>query len=261
VSETVGVGAIDADISGLSAALDFGDLDVVRDIAPDDPMHAFAPDLYFSAGASALRAIRLGMLAGDVAGVASILDFACGWGRVLRFLKAAFPTAALTASDVWGDAVEWCAKTIGCEGLVTPPEPADIRCERTFELIWCGSLLSHVGQDRWTDFLRLFESALRPQGLLVFTVYGREVAHRVRSRGNLLNLTAEQAERVLTDLERSGFGFEVTHTNGTGDALVSRSWVCEQLEHTPSLRLVTYAEGSWMTQDVICCVRADSATS
>ena len=43
-------------------------------------------------------------------GFESILDFGCGFGRVLRMLKAAYPEARLTAADVKREGVDFCAR-------------------------------------------------------------------------------------------------------------------------------------------------------
>jgi SAM-dependent methyltransferase len=240
-------GALPKHVSRLSDALDANSLNVIPDIAPDDPMYAYAPDLYFGAGQSALRAIRLAMLAADVDRVANVLDFACGFGRVLRFLSAAFPNAALTGCDIRKDKVEWISKTFGPRGVVgvvSAFEPEEIRFDRPFDMIWVGSLLTHVESDRWTRFLRLFESILAPGGIVVFTVYGSFIAELVPSEKNLLNLTPDQAREVIRDYDATGFGFHVTPPDG--DAIAKRLWVCKQLEETPSLELVSYAERAWM---------------
>src|SRR4029450_5717412 len=101
-------------VSRLSAALDEArDRNVVRDIAPVDPMYSYAPDLYFGAGQSALRCIRLAMLAADLQRVNRVLDFGCAVGRVLRSLRAGFPEASITACEIRKHDVEWCQKTFG----------------------------------------------------------------------------------------------------------------------------------------------------
>jgi SAM-dependent methyltransferase len=194
------------------------------------------------------------MLAADLKRVNRILDFGCAFGRVLRSLRAAFPEAAVTACDLRRNELEWCQKTLGPNEITVVDsawEPEDVRLDGNFDLIWCGSILTHIGKDRWTRFLKLFESNLAPGGVAVFTVYGRFVAENLRSGLYPLNLTREQAARVLRDFDETGFGSEVTPSDA--DTLVTRSWVCKQLESVPSLELVGYAERSWMWQDVVSC--------
>ncbi len=245
--------------------LDGSSLDVIRDIAPDDPMYQYAPDFYFEAGRSALRCVQLAMLTAQRDTFESILDFACGGGRVLRFLKAAFPDARLTACDVTPEAVEFCARTFGAEGILSDHDPKKVRLDAQYDLIWCGSLLTHVDAKRWDTFLKLFEGALIPGGVAVFTTYGRFVAEkRLRERNHPLDLDEKQVGRVLDDYDRKGFGFAAGFCPelNFGDCVASRTWVSEQLKKVPTLELLMYTEGGWGTyrnewsQDVIACAKA-----
>ena len=87
-------------VSQVSEFLEGGALTVSEEIASDDPMFNYAPRLYFVAGQEALRCVRLAMLAARKDDITSLLDFACGRGRVLRMFQAAFPDAELTGSDI-----------------------------------------------------------------------------------------------------------------------------------------------------------------
>jgi SAM-dependent methyltransferase len=249
----------------VSEFLDGASLDIIRDIAPHDPMYGYAPDYYFKAGQSALRNIRLAMLAGQVEKVDRVLDFACGCGRVLRILKAAFPDADLTACDVQPEAVEFCVNTFGAKGVLSAYDPEEVELEGGYDLIWCGSLLTHVDADRWVRFVKLFESALAPGGVAVFTTYGRFIAERrLRNRDHPLDLNEEQIEGVLRDYDEQGFGFRAGFCPelNFGDCVATREWVCTQLEQAPTLQLLLYVEGGWgvyrneWSQDVIACAKA-----
>lgn len=241
-------------VSRLSAALDRdGDLDVVRDVAPNDPMYTYAPELYFAAGQAALRCIRLAMLAADLKRVNRVLDFGCALGRALRSLRAGFPDASITACEIRKYDVEWCQKTFGKKVVAVESawEPEDVRLDGPFDVIWCGSIFSHIGKDRWTRFIEMLASNLAPGGVLVFTVYGSYIAELVRSGKSLLNLTPEQAVEIIRDYDQTGFGFHATPSDG--DTIVSRSWVCQQLDSIPSVELVGFTERAWMWQDVVAC--------
>ena len=52
---------------------------------------------YLSVGLSAARVLGAALQAKPTPSVGSVLDFPCGYGRVLRFLKAMFPEASVTA--------------------------------------------------------------------------------------------------------------------------------------------------------------------
>jgi SAM-dependent methyltransferase len=243
-------------VAELNELLEGRALRVVPDVAPFDGMHNYAPELYFEAGHSALRHIRLAMLTAELEQVDSILDFASGAGRVLRTLMAAFPDATLIASDVWKRGLEFCSEVLGVETVESSPEPAEVDLEGPFDVIWCGSLLTHVDARRWTGFVKVFESLLSPGGVAVFTTYGRFTAGALRKREITLSLSDEQIEQLLRDYDNTGFGYcERLPEEGLGDFLASRAWVGAQMDQAPTLRLVLYNERGWLGQDVIACTK------
>jgi SAM-dependent methyltransferase len=242
-------------VSEVSEFLDGSSLEVAEEIASDDPMFHYAPRLYFQAGQEALRNVRLAMLAARKEEVTSLLDFACGRGRVLRMFQAAFPDADITGSDIEPPAVDFVRETFGVTGIVSDYHPDKVELPGTYDVIWCGSLLTHVDAERFTGFMKLFESVLAPGGVAVFTVYGRFIADGLRDRSVTLDLTEEQADIVLCDYDKTGFGFYpgLAPEINFGDCVATRSWVCEQLDQTPNLKLLLYIEEGWLGQDVVAC--------
>src|SRR6476620_8602013 len=93
----------------------FRESNVIRTISPDEEMPIQDIEIYFSAGRSAVACINLAMHAAQksASDVTRILDLPCGHGRILRYLKAAFPEAEITACDIRRDAVDFCASTFG----------------------------------------------------------------------------------------------------------------------------------------------------
>jgi len=248
-------------LADVSAWLDGASLEVSQERLADDPMYAYNPSIYYLAGQSALRSIRLAMLAARRHTAESILDFACGAGRVMRMLKVAFPDAALTACDVQPERIEFCAKQFGATPVLGTPrtdEIRDLELGGPFDVIWCGSLLTHVDSDAWLEFLKLWESVLTPGGVVVFTVYGRHVVNGLRTGAKSLGLSSEQVEEVLRDYDATGFGYRPVFDPqmNFGDCVVSRPWVCERLEQTPTLELLLYTEKGWIADlDVVACAK------
>jgi len=155
----------------------FRESDVSRTISPDEEMPIQDIEIYFSAGRSAVACINLAMNAAQksASDVRRILDLPCGHGRILRYLKAAFPEADITACDIRRDAVDFCASTFGAVPVYSHDDPAKISLEHNvFDLIWVGSLFTHLDVDLWSSFLSLFRSFLQPSGVLVFSTHGYE---------------------------------------------------------------------------------------
>jgi SAM-dependent methyltransferase len=229
-----------------------------RDIAPLDtmfvPQH---PQHYFNVGQSAFRCIKLALFAARVRNVVSILDLPCGHGRVQRVLRAAFPDAHITACDIDRDGVDYCAREFNASPAYSTENPKLIPVRERFDLIWCGSLLTHLDRNAWPGFLRFFEDHLSQSGVCVFTVHGRHCVEALRSKKLTYGLA--DVPRILEAYDRDGFGYQnyPGHTlQNYGITLSSPAWVMNQiLEHT-RLRVVMYTEKDWDNhQDVVACVR------
>jgi SAM-dependent methyltransferase len=253
------IGALDADHRFWAADLlnfwQTAPRDVSQAISPHDGMYARTPDSYFGPGAVALRRVRLAMMETRKETCESLLDFACGYGRALRFFRAAFPEARLVACDISTDAVDFCAQEFGAVPAYSHEDPAQIELPGPFDVIWVGSLFTHVSEHRWIAFLELLESVLAEDGLLVFTVQGRNVRRQLLA-GELAawSLTGESVQQIVRGYDEQGFGYaDWTGAAGYGTSLSRPSWVAKQIEERPGLRLVGYRETGWGRQDVVTC--------
>jgi SAM-dependent methyltransferase len=100
----------------------------------------------------------------------SVLDFGCGWGRVIRY----FDVKNLWGIDVSERAIEACEQTIPFARFrtVEPLGPTDFE-DGTFDLIYAYSVFTHLSEEAHLQWLREFRRILRPGGLLVLTTLGR----------------------------------------------------------------------------------------
>jgi SAM-dependent methyltransferase len=241
---------------------------VDAEIAPEDTMcKEGARDHYFSVGQSALRGIKLAMLAAGKENAQTILDMGCGYGRVLRVLRAAFPQARITACDVVPGAVKYCAQKFGAIPILSRNEAGRIPIRAPFDVIWCGTLLTNINREAQLGFLKLFQGLLASGGVLVFTTQGRFVADRLRRGIDSYGLEAPVVQSLLVSYDQTGFGYGsypramldyAKIESDYGISVTSPSWVCATLERFPNLRLVIYAERGWDNhQDIVGCVRRD----
>jgi SAM-dependent methyltransferase len=242
------------------------------EISPRDHMFNTDPNPvnYHALGFGALDCIRLAMLAAQKETLSSILDLPSGHGRVTRILRAEFPAARIAACDIDHGGVDFCAETFGATPVYGHERPQDIQIDDTFDLIWCGSLLTHMDRPRWEGFLDLFESALTDRGILVFSTHGRCIVPRLRDPAFAkLYLDSDQRrEAILHSYEETGFGYadyqlpddvreNLSLPRNFGISLASPSWVCSLIQAREGLQLLTYLEGRWGAQDVIACIRVD----
>lgn len=198
-----------------------------------------------------------------------MLDFPCGHGRVLPALKAEFPDAELVAADVDPAAVDFCRDVFGVGGVHTSPDPRNNRIRDDFDLIWCGSLLTHMPAGKWPVFLEFFASHLVAGGVAVFTTHGRRIARYLEEmvadgtgperRCPPYSLLRDEILRLLEDFTEIGFGYErYPNHDEYGFALSRPDWVARRVLEGPSLRLLSLTEQGWAgQQDIVACVRTD----
>ena len=234
---------------------------MIREISPNDRMFdSKYPEAYFEVGESALSAIRLSMDAAGKERLDTVLDFPCGHGRVLRAIKQAFPEAELTASDIDRDGVDFCVGTFGARGAYSDPDLAKVNLPGAFDLIWVGSLFTHLPDSRWWSFLDFLVERLAPEGLLIFTTHGRWSAQRIREDKSPLG-SREAQLKMLRGYEASGFGFVGSGENQAyGTSLTKAAAVLERVETFADLRVLSYIERGWAGhQDVVACQSGFSA--
>ena len=99
-----------------------------------------------------------------------VLDFACGHGRLLRFLALTLPPARIFASDLQDDAVAFVRDAFGVQALPSHVQPARFQPGRHFDFIWVASLFSHLPEVLFRAWLARLLGLLTPRGVLAFSV-------------------------------------------------------------------------------------------
>jgi SAM-dependent methyltransferase len=194
----------------------------------DDQMYvASAARQYLTVGLSALRCVDKALKISRTKAVRTILDLPCGHGRVLRFLKAAFPEARVVACDIDAMAVSFCKRAFSVEAILSN-ETFTLSLPMKFDLIWCGSLLTHIDKARARDLLRFFYANLAPGGLCLVTTHGQTSAQWLRtgdSRASAYRgLSVSGQQKVLRDFAESGYGYADYESQvGYGISIASRS--------------------------------------
>ena len=234
---------------------DFSQLQADRSIAPRDGMLAAEdPEQYFTLGRRALELIHFSSVLCDKPHYPAILDLPCGHGRVLRWLRAHYHYAKITACDLDRAGVDFCAQQFGATPVYSQPDLKQLPFTAQFDLIWVGSLVTHLRQDRWLATLDCLVNWTNECGVIVLTTQGRTVASLLaRGRKNIAENIDKPA--LLAEFARSGFAyqryFESNAEEDYGLALTSPEWLARVLQRYPNLILRAYLEEAWGLQDVI----------
>jgi len=234
---------------------DFSRLPVDRTVAPRDTMQAPEnPEQYFDLGRRALELIHFSSVLCDKPHYPDILDLPCGHGRVLRWLRAHYPYANLTACDLDRAGVDFCAQQFGARPVYSQPDLRQLPFTAQFDLIWVGSLVTHLREDRWRAALDCLVQWTRECGVIVFSTQGRTVASLLaRGRRNIAENIDKPA--LLADYARTGFAyqryFESKAAEDYGLALTSPEWLMRTLQRYPDIIMRAYLEEAWGMQDVV----------
>lgn len=139
---------------------------------------------------------------------ATILDFGCGCGRVLRPLRRhASSSQMLYGTDIDAEAIAWCRANYPqiAEFDVNPAMPPTSYPDAMFDFIYSVSIFTHLPEDMQFAWLKELQRIARPGGYLILSVHGRNY-HR--------DLPAEGRSIV----EQRGFFYRVTgKTDGLPD--------------------------------------------
>lgn len=202
---------------------------------------------YVSVGLSAYRCVRSALRACGVENdITAILDFPCGYGRVLRFLRAAFPNAKIFAGEIQKAALDFNARRFSAHTFRSTTDFTRLTVDERFDLIWCGSLLTHLDESHAVDLLRFFRRHLTDRGVCVFTTHGSLSVDWILEKKYGYGLTEEGQERVIEEFREKGYGYvDYPNRSGYGIAVVSHSHMVELAKHAGDWAEVLHLEHGW----------------
>jgi SAM-dependent methyltransferase len=222
-------------------------------IHPKDQMHFGGNlDRYISVGADALRNVRAILNLCQAEEPKRILDLASGCGRVLRHFRYAYPAAHVVASDLMPHAVEFCENELGAKAHIGSANFTDT-FDEGFDLIWSGSLMTHLSEEKASLMLDMMLRSLSPGGLAIWTCHGRYTETLYRSGKWPYNISAERMEKLVSDFRDEKYGYcDYDHMKGYGISVTPLRWLATEISRHPSVRIVSLVERGWDNhQDVL----------
>ncbi len=239
---------------------DFSHLEVDRTISPRDTM--IVPgreDQYFEIGQRALELIEFAAKLCNKPHFPNILDFGCGYARVLRWLRPQHHYAEITACELEQASIDFCAKHWGVLPVKSSTNVDEIKFDRQFDLIWCGSVLTHLDQPAWEKTFDFLVDSLAECGVIILTLQGRFFASALANKQPYIADDVDKAA-LLRDFKAKGFAYQNyfdSHANDYGIALTSPQWVARHIERHTNLILRSYIEESWGMQDVVILYKTE----
>ncbi|MDQ3175526.1 MAG: methyltransferase domain-containing protein [Acidobacteriota bacterium] len=195
-------------------------------ISAGDGMYTGDGAHYYKVGLSAIRSIEEAIDAAQLESLTRILDLPCGHGRVLRFLVRRFPQAEITASDLDRKGVDFCSRLFGTQAVYSELNLDEFSVGRQFDLIWCGSLVTHLNETGIRALLAFFARHLQPDGLLIFTAHGERVIQLLQDQEFEYGIAPESVAPIIEAYHKGGFGFaDYPGASAYGISLTSPEWI------------------------------------
>lgn len=203
---------------------------------------------YAQVGRSAIDNIEAALKAagrswGDIH---SLLDMACGYGRVLRLLAQKVDPRTITACELDEEAVRFCAEEFGVRPLVSQKNLRQVAFPGRYDLIWIGSLLTNLTPDSGLELLDVTAGLLNPGGLLVFSTQGESCLAQIPFYGFMF---APREALFREQMAATGIAYSnyYPHTPDYGITLHRRDRLEAILAERfgPALRPVYFKERGW----------------
>ncbi len=210
---------------------------------------------YMYGGRSALRSCVNALLLADAPAPRRVLDFPSGHGRVTRFFRAAFPSADIFAGDINRGGIAFCAERFGAIPVLSQPDLDAVELPSDLDLVWCGSLATHLPEAACRALFRRLVDCLAPGGLAGITVCSRgmEWAHK----NSFKTISDERYAAIEGRRRETGFGYADYPGNvGYGMTFVDMRWIREVIEARDDAHLLCYQEKGWHgTQDPVWIIK------
>lgn len=226
---------------------------LITELSPEDTMFNGDDERYLQVGLSALNVIEASLLGAPEP--RTILDLPCGSGQVTRMLRERYPAAAITVCDVEPSRVDFTAALFDATGVYSKANFRDLQLGGSFDLIWAGSLLTHLPEHQIRQFLDFAVQHMGQDSRLVATSNGEYVATQMRSR--TYGLSEPAARGLIAQYLADGYGYRGHGAaSERGISLACRTWY-ETLLARSGLRLQAYHERGWdRHEDVLVMRRA-----
>lgn len=215
---------------------------------PNDDMLKKSPkgwDDYETVGRSSVEWIAKALLFCKTQRVRSVLDFGSGHGRVARHIRLMLPDARMTFSDIDDEAWRFCARQFGGDGFASVEDFRDLKIPGKYDLIFLGSVFTHLSWDRSVTLWRKLFDSLEPGGAMIATFRGA-MCHRIMLRDAPRLNMGGYYDPMLADYRATGFGYQdYKGFSNWGQNLFTPGKIAELADGAPNAQLAMLSEAAW----------------
>lgn len=161
-----------------------------------------------------------------------ILDYGCGWGRLLRLMLWHSNPERITGVDPWDRSVEICRED-GILGYLAQSDylPEDLPVDGSFDLAYAFSVFTHTSENATRKALAAVRKRISPDGLFAITI--RPIEYWELSRNFITDMPVDE---LVAEHRQSGFAFRahewqtVADEKTYGDTSMSLDWLSANAE-------------------------------
>jgi len=161
-------------------------------------------------------------------------------------------------ADLDNEGVDFCAAEFGGTGIYSVPDLTKAPLPRGFDVIWVGSLFTHVNREKTFTWLSFLANHLSGHGILVATFHGYFTAQNMPPNARV------DRDRLRQEFDETGYGFATYPSDDPvqlgeyGFSLSKPSTILDMVDSIPGTRVISYTERGWShNHDVLAVCRDD----
>ena len=176
----------------------------------------------------------------------TVLDYGCGWGRLIRLLYKHVPYENIYGVDPWDKSIDLC-KQYGVKAnlAICDYVPEKLPFEQQFDLIFAFSVFTHLSEKTVKTVLSTLRKYIHDNGILVITIRPQEYWSQYKQ--------GRFKKEMYQIHEQNGFAF-IPHQrkpiNGDityGDASISLDYIEKNFTQWDVARVITDQVGPLQT--------------
>jgi len=161
---------------------------------------------------------------------ARVLDFGCGWGRIIRYFAKDVPHDSLFGCDPCDEILQTC-QSLRVPGTFRLSEyrPRELPFGEKFDLVYSFSVFTHLAEQTHQECLETLHHSMAKDGILIVTFRPREF---IDTRGGYLkNVSRKEISQLYDRYDRGDYAFqphfrdpiqgEITY----GDAMIPQEYI------------------------------------
>ena len=135
-----------------------------------------------------------------------VLDFGCGWGRIIRYFAKDVPQDNLFGCDPSGEILQVCEE-LRVPGIfrLSDFRPRELPFAEKFDLVYSYSVFTHLSEKTHLECLESLHNSMAKDGVLIVTFRPRDFLGM--RGGEIMNANQEEICQLYDSYNRGTYAF------------------------------------------------------